>query len=496
MGRRALALAAALALAGTLAFPSAAAPFLGGPSDTVDAQGEVELLPAADSEHATVGPDNELSLDLTPGGAGLNPGSVTDFGEVFYVRYTGDQHADVWVTADSAAVSFAVDGRPADSAARRVRVGPDEAAPVSVRVDTTATSDSDLDVEGLTVHSRVTDADREGEGRPDNPTADTVPDVVTDDTEVSIPAVQRRGTPDGGSAFTMLAPAAGDPLTLDTRLVIAGEGDRAASLAAVTVTPASSDAMTVDTERVETASVPSAAADELGAFRVEASAGVDTATFRLMVDDAFLADAGLDDAGDLSLYRRSGGEWSEVSLSAVGERGAGVFVEGSTDGFSTFVLAAERPAVAVTGASVSPEAVGVTESATVSATLRNDGGATGERTVPVTVDGAVIAERTVALSPGETATVTASVSPGSGEHAVSVAGVDAGTLVVAAGEGDGADSESADSDAGTASSGDPGAGVQSEPAGFDVETLTGAGVVVAVVVVAIGVLRRRYSGGP
>jgi len=58
ISRRTLALAAALALAGTLAFPSAAAPLLDGPSD--DVSGGVELLPAADSEYATIGPDGKL----------------------------------------------------------------------------------------------------------------------------------------------------------------------------------------------------------------------------------------------------------------------------------------------------------------------------------------------------------------------------------------------------------------------------------------------------
>jgi len=482
MGRRTLALAAAFALAGTLVIPSAAAPLLGGPSDAVDARGEVELLPAADSEYATVGPDGDLALDLTPGDAGLNPGAVTAFDEVFYVRYTGDRYAEVWVTADSEAVAFEVDGQRAGSAAERVRVGPSGVVPVSVRVNTSA---GDVSAGELTVHSRVADGGGERE---------TTDEPGTDDTEVSIPAVQRRASGSDSVSFTMLSPTAGDSLTLDTRLVVAGEGDRAAALESVTVTPASSDAMTVAVERTETEPVPSAAADELGAVRVDASAAVDAATFRLTVDDAFLADVGVADVGDLSLYRQSGGEWSEVPLSVVGEREGGVVVEGTTDGFSTFVLAAERPAVGVSEASVSPSAIGANESATVTATAVNDGGAAGERTLSVTVDGEVVAERSVSLNAGEAATVTASVAPGPGEHAVSVDGVDAGTLVVSAGDSSGsADATGGDESGGSAE--DTGGGPLAEPAGFDVGTLAAAGLAAVLAVFGIAAWRRRRGDG-
>ncbi|SEW18160.1 CARDB domain-containing protein [Halobacterium jilantaiense] len=477
MGRRTLALAAAFALAGTLVLPSAAAPLLGGPSDAVDARGEVELLPATDSEYASVGADGELALDLAPGDAGLNPGAVTAFEEVFYVRYTGDRYAEVWVTADSAAVAFEVDGQRAGSAAERVRVGPSEVVPVSVRVNTSA---GDVRPGELTVHSRVADG---GE-------RETTDEPATDDTEVSIPAVQRRAAGSDSVSFTMLSPTAGDSLTLDTRLVVAGEGDRAAVLESLTVTPASSDAMTVDVERTGTEPVPSAAADELGAVRVDASAAVDAATFRLTVDDAFLDDVAVADVGDLSLYRQSDGEWSEVPLSVVGEREGGVVVEGTADDFSTFVLAAERPDIAVREASVSPSSIGADDSATVTATVVNDGGAAGERTVPVTVDGAVVAERSVRLDAGETATVTAPVAPESGEHAIAVDGVDAGTLVVEAGDSSSSD-DGTDGDVSAAEPADAADDPLAEPAGFDVETLAAAGFAVVLVVVGIAAWRRR-----
>ncbi len=464
--------------------------------DTTTGDG-VELLPAEDSQYATVGPDGELALDLTPGDAGLNPGAVTDFGAVFYVRYTGDQYAEVWVTAGSEAVSFAVDGQPAGSAAQNVRVGPDEVVPVSVRVDTT--SGDDLDVGGLTVHSRVAEPEREADGQTAERTAETTTDS-TDTTEVSVPAVQRRGTAADGLTFTMLTPTAGDALTLDTDgMVVAGEPERGAVLESLTVTPASGEGMTVDVERTAADPVPGEAVESLGAVRVDASTDVDAATVRLAVDDAFLADVAVDDVDDLSLYRHGGdGEWSEVSLSAVAERNGSTVLEGSTGGFSTFVLAADRPTIGVSAASVSPATVSADGSATVSATLRNDGQAAGERTVPVTVGGEVVAERTVVLEAGETATVTASVSPGPGEHTVSVGGVEAGTVSVAADkDGEAGGSDESDGDAPATDSGDePAENVQSEPAGFDFETLAGAGVAVAVVVVGVGALRRRRGGEP
>ena len=490
--RRKLALAAALALAGTLVFPSAATPLLGAPSDIVDARGEVELLPAEDSEYATVGPGGELALDLSLGDAGLNPDSVTEFGEVFYVRYTGDRYAEVWVTADSPAVSFAVGGERADSRAERVRVGPDEVVPVSVAVDT---ADGDVaDLGQVTVHSRVAD----GGGESGQASADASDDA-DDGSEVSVPAVQRRATGADSMTFTMLAPTAGDALALDTGgMVVAGEGDRAATLESVAVTPPSGAGMTVAVERTAATAVgplPSESADGLGAVRVDASADVDAATFRLAVDDGFLADVSAD-ADELALYRQSDGEWSEVPLSVAAERDDGVVLAGAADGFSTFVLAAERPAVAVSEASVSPATVAANESATVTATVTNDGGAAGERTVAVTVDGAVVAERTVALDAGESATVTASVAAAPGEHAVAVDGVDAGTLVVEASDGGGGgtgDDTGDESDAG--GPGDESAELLEEPAGFDFGTLAAAAVAAALVVVAVGALRRWRGGG-
>ena len=480
MRRRTLALAAALALAGTLVFPSAAAPLLGGPSD--DLGGSLELVAGADSEYATVGPDGELALDFTPGDTGLNPRSTTTFGEAFYVRYTGDRYAEVWLSADSAAVDFAVAGEPAGSRAERVTLGPGAVVPVTVRVDTRIRGP--LDVDGVTVHSRVAEPPSDGER------ASTVEAATTG---ASVPTVQRRVTGPDSATFTMLAPTAGEPLTLDTGgTVVAGDGDRAAVLESVAMTPASSDAMTVAVSRTAAGPLPDGTADALGAVRVDASADVDAATFRLAVDDAFLEDTAVADAGDLAFYRESGGEYSEVALSVVAERADGVVLEGTTPGFSTFVLAAERPALGVGEASVSPAAVSANESATVTATVTNDGGAAGERTVAVTVGGDVVAERGVSLAAGESATVTASIAPGPGEHAVAVGGVDAGTLVVAGNDSGGSADGGADAD--DADDADTGDEPLAEPAGFDAETLLAAGLAVALVVVGTGVWRRRRGG--
>ena len=241
--------------------------------------------------------------------------------------------------------------------------------------------------------------------------------------------------------------------------------------------------------------VPSETADALGAVRVDAGTDVDAATLRLAVDDAFLDDVAVETVGDLTLYRQSDGAWSAVPLSVVAEREDSVVVAGETDGFSTFVLAAERPAIAVSEASVSPATASANDAAAVTATVTNDGGAAGERTFAVTVDGEVVAERSVSLDAGESATVTASVAPGPGEHAIAVDGVDAGTLVVEAADGgdsaddarDGPGAESVDTDSGD----DP----LDEPAGFDFGTLAAAGLAAALAVVVVGVLRRWRGGG-
>jgi hypothetical protein len=486
-----------------MVFPSAAAPLLGGPSD--DLGGGVDLLPAADSEYATVGADGELALDLTPGEAGLNPDSVTVFADVFYVRYAGDRYAEVWLSARSESVAFSVDGQPTGSPAERVTVEPGEVLPVSVRVDTTTTTttgDGALDVDTVTVYSRV--AESPGGGEEEDDEADS--EVAT--TEASVPAVQRIGpTADGSVSFTLMSSAAGESVTLDAgSMLVAGEPDRGAALSSLSVTPASGDLTALDVDRVSPTapgSLPDgAAADALGAIRVAASGDVDEATFRLTVDDALVEDAAVDDAGDLVFYRQSDGEWREVSLSVVADGEGSAVVEGTTPGFSTFVLAAERLAIGVSEASVAPATVSANDSATVTATVRNDGGAAGERSVAVTVGGRIVAERSVSLDAGEATTITASVAPELGEHAVSVGDVDAGTLVVAADGGDAGGADASDSsEASEAGDGGQGAAAtdpddpQAEPAGFDFATLAGAGVAVALAVVGVGLVRRWRGGG-
>jgi hypothetical protein len=474
ISRRTLALAAALALAGTLAFPSAAAPLLDGPSD--DVSGGVELLPAADSEYATIGPDGKLALDLTPGETGLNPDSVTVFGDVFYLRYTGDRYAEVWVTADSDEVTFEVAGQPVDSRAEGVRLGTDEAVPVSVRVNTT---EGDLDVDDITVHSRVAE--------PETADAMTVDDKVG-------PNVRTVAASEGSRQFTVLHASAGEPVALDTSGMSVVETN--VTLEELSVTRATDGALSVGVRRVGASSagpLPASGADALGAVEVTTKSSereIRRATFRFSVAEDYL-DAVDTDAGDLTLYRHSDGEWSEVDATVVGERAGRLFVAAEADGFSTFVLAAERPAIGVQSASVDPATAAADEPVTVTGEVENAGGAAGERTVALTLDGRVVAEQAVALDAGESTTVTFTTTPSPGEYDVAVGGTDAGSLVVEAGSGDGTTAASGSGDESDAAATDGADETPvAEPAGIDLQAVAGVSVMLALVVATLALVRR------
>jgi len=332
---------------------------------------------------------------------------VTVFGDVFYLRYTGDRYAEVWVTADSDEVTFEVAGQPVDSRAEGVRLGTDEAVPVSVRVNTT---EGDLDVDDITVHSRVAE--------PETADAMTVDDKVGPNVRT---VAASEGSPDSSPCCTRLRGAGGaghvgDERRRDKRDARGAVGDARDRRRAVgrRATRGASSA----------GPLPASGADALGAVEVTTKSSereIRRATFRFSVAEDYL-DAVDTDAGDLTLYRHSDGEWSEVDATVVGERAGRLFVAAEADGFSTFVLAAERPAIGVQSASVDPATAAADEPVTVTGEVENAGGAAGERTVALTLDGRVVAEQAVALDAGESTTVTFTTTPSPGEYDVAVGG--------------------------------------------------------------------------
>lgn len=415
--RRTLLLLAAFLLAGTLAFPSTAAPLFGGPADSLD--DGVELAPSSDYAYLE---DDELVVDVSPSnpaieGEGLNPDGRTTLGGVFRIQYTGSTYAEVWLSHDAEGITFSVGGRPIDSRAGNVTLAPNESVPVSMTVNTTA--DADGYVGDITVHARVASPETETETEA-APSADTVRSVVVEN---------------GSRRFTALASRDGGTLQFDASSFELDSAESATlTLDSVSV-GTSGGPLTLETDAVDpetAAAVVQAGVDPLGGVNVTVESGsVRNATLRFSVSKAYLEARDVDPAA-LTVVRASDGEVSELQVRTTGERNGRVTFVAETPGFSTFVVAVERPELTVTDVRLDRETAAPGAPVTVRTTVSNDGAVAGERRITVTVDGEPVAERTVDVAAGTTETVAVNVTDNAtGEHVVGVAGTDRGTFVVA-----------------------------------------------------------------
>ena len=414
--RRTISLVLTLALAGTLVFPAAAAPF-SGPTDQVDS--DLQIAPSSD--YAAL-EDGELVVDISASnpaidGAGVNPDARTTFADVFRIRYTGSQYAEVWVTHDSPAISFTVAGQPVDSRANNVSLAPNESVPVTLVVDTTV-DDLEGAIENLTLHSRLADPE-------------TV--AAADDTSGDPPgrSVIRSA---GSRYFTVFGTARGGVTHFDVdRMVLDRVDGQTLALETVTAgTTGGSLSMAVDTVDTETASaVVQAGSEPLGGANVSVETGaVTNGTLRFSVSAGYFEARNVSPA-NLVVYRQSEETVSRLDVTTTGAENGRVTFAAETDGFSTFVLAVDRPRLRIDDASLDRTTIEPGQDVDVTVTIRNVGNANGERPVRVTVDDTVVAERTVDLEPGETTALTIPVAPDTtGKHRVAVNGVDAGTVVV------------------------------------------------------------------
>ncbi|WP_053947932.1 PGF-pre-PGF domain-containing protein [Halolamina sediminis] len=483
MNRRTLTLAIAFVVAGTLAFPSAAAPLFDGPTDQLGS--DVELAPSSD--YAYLDGDDELVVDLSPSnpaidGEGVNADGRTTIGDVFRVRYNGSRYADVWLTHGSDAVTFAVDGQPIESPENNVTLAPNESAAISLTVDTTGGAVDGL-VDDITIHARVAEPEEQAEENDDE-----IDGVST-----------LSSAPSGDSRkFTSLSAEPGKPVNFDTsRLPLDRVDGEALTFDGLSVT-SPDRTFSVIAEATEAgeaqSSVVDDGADPLGAVRMTVRSGnVSNATMRFSAPPSYFRAQNVDPA-NLAVYRHSDGELSRVPVTATGERDGRLTFEAVTPGFSTFIVAVDRPRLSVTDASLDTNAVAPGEPATVSAAVVNDGTLAGERTVRVTVDGTVAAERTVAVPPGERETVSVPIVRNeTGEYAVAVAGSEAGTVRVVAEERSTAvPSETATASA--ASTAQPTQSPVGEASGFGLRAL--AGLVGLLVIVAATLLLARRTPQP
>jgi PGF-pre-PGF domain-containing protein len=156
--------------------------------------------------------------------------------------------------------------------------------------------------------------------------------------------------------------------------------------------------------------------------------------FRFFVDRDALAAAGVDPA-DVTLYRydSTGTVATALPTTLVGVNSANgdLIFEATSPGFSVFGVAGLVPNIVVTAASVNESEVLLGESALVTASVENDGGAEGSATLNLTVDGIVVDAKTVTLAPGASTTVEFIYTfAAAGTDDLAVDGVAAGTVLV------------------------------------------------------------------
>jgi len=214
-------------------------------------------------------------------------------------------------------------------------------------------------------------------------------------------------------------------------------------------------------------------ADSAGTVSIQHSVDseqVDELGMTVEVDRSYLDAHGFDPA-DLSVYRESGGNWSQLETTLVSADDDGARYRVESPGLSVFALAQTAPENAtdgtgggddepdednetdgdeetdggtadifVTNVTVNRTEVEVNESVMVNATLRNEGDATGTYTATLHtrhgLNRTFVAEEAVEVPPGEerTARFTTQFDQ-PGNHTASVNGTQAGPVVVSEGGG-------------------------------------------------------------
>jgi hypothetical protein len=460
--RRLVTTVALLVLAGLLVFPSAAAPFALGQSDTVTR--DVTLGPAdtPNGDYAYLDEEDELVVDLTAANPalaadaeGLNADGVTSLDGVFRVRYTGSRDAHVWLTHGSDDVVFYADGHPIQSEVNNVTLGPNQSVAVGLRVDTRGETTDGL-VDDVTVHATVAEP---GDGSE----AGT---AGVGDESSGTPAVALRAPNATARTVTVVAAPDGRPLTVDLDGMSACRDSDAVTLDAATVVREGAGNLDLHFRATRPPENVSAHTESLCAIRATETPDSDTvtgATVRFGVDRDALADRNVS-ADQLVVYRTHDGRTTEQSVRLVGRADDTAHIAVQTPGFSRFTVAAPRPDVAVTTADLGRTSIAPNETVTVTGRVVNDGRTTGTRSVTVVLDGTPVTTRAVTLAPDETRRVRLAVSPpAAGRYTVRLGNATAGTVEVASDTGP---------NGATTPTGDPSADATSGgPTGLDVGRL-------------------------
>jgi hypothetical protein len=499
--RRTLTLALLLVAAGSLAFATGAA-VIDGDADTV-ADGDLAIQPAdgPNGRYAYLNDDDEIAIDVSasnpnirdPSFEGVNVGSIGRIDDVFTITYTADEYAQVWIGDASENVTFVAGGDSIEGEANNVTLAPNETVTVGLALDTRgATVGTQLGADEFSIEAKIAEPDEveaTGGATPQTGSGPT--------TTVASPSADRREFVASGVESGAEVRFRADGMAIDRENV---------TLEGIDLTGVRNERIELDAEGspdpFADAGALTAPTDPrpVGYFSLGydfAPDEVDAVTIRFSADRDYLNATGTDPA-DVTLYRRTdAGDWEEKPVEMVDEavvRILGlsedrVHFRARTTEFSTFAVAAREPRFDVSEATVTPEAVDPGENVTVRATVRNGGGAAGERAVTLTVDGDPIANETVALAPNETATVAFRPTvETTGAYELAVEDTSVGTLLV----GDPGDEPAGDDGENSETTGgsDAGSAPTEEPGGIEFVELGGLLVALAIAVAGLALFRR------
>ncbi|ELZ59389.1 MULTISPECIES: DUF1102 domain-containing protein [Halorubrum] len=505
--RTAIAIVLLAAAATALAFATGAA-VVDGPADRF-AEERLAVQPAdgPNGNYAYLN-DDEIVVDVSasnpnlgPDFEGVNPDALASADGVFEITYTADEYARVWIDHAEENVTFVADGRSIEGRSNNVTLGPNETVAVGLRVDTHgAAAGTTLDGDDFDIRAEVAEPESVGETATDNDdgsggASTTVRELATDRREF-----EGRDLPAGeGTTFDAGRMRLSAYATLDRVRVESADGSDVAFETVGSPEPFASAGPLTDSRGAR----PEAYFELNHSFTTEEVSGL---RFGFSVDRAYLNETGADPA-DVSLYRRSEAEpdgWERLPTERVDPavrdiRGLPedrVHLTATTDDFSVFAVATERPVFRPTSASLDRDAVDPGDSVAVRATVANEGGADGERPVTLTADGDPVATERVALAPDETTVVAFETSfEAAGAYDLAVDGTPAGTLVVGDPSGDGTGEGSAS--VGDDGASDPpsdgsedGGGPTEEPSGIDLSNVAGLVILLVVTLAGVALVRR------
>ena len=491
------------AAATALAFATGAA-VVGGDADTL-AEDRLAVQPTdgPNGDYAYLNDDNEITIDISasnenlgPDFEGVNPNGLASAGGVFEITYTADQYARVWIDHPDENVTLVANGESIEGRSNNVTLAPNETVAVGLRIDARgAAAGTALNGDDFDIRAEIAEPEDAGTAALNSDDADDDGGATT---TVRRPAPDTREFEGGGlspgEGVTFDAgrmEIVGGNVTLDrVRLVDTPGGDVNFRTVGQPGPFASAGAL-----RDSRGAAPNGYFEFNYTFTAEEVSGV---RFSVSVDREYLNETG-GDPDDLSLYRRSAAEsdgWERLETKRVKpsvrelldlpeDR---VHVTATTDDFSVFAVATERPVVRATGASLDRTAIDPGESVVVRATVANEGGADGPREVTVTADGDPVATQRVNLNPDESTTLAFEPAFGDpGTYEVAVDDTPAGTLVVDGPSGDGGDEDNATSTGGGTDTGADADAPTEEPSAIDLVELGAllAGVTLSLAGVAL-----------